>query len=397
MKKSEELFRLKIKNLVNKPSFSQKISYGKVINVFSMMVLTLGLFVLSAWTSNSGPKKQKTKVIVGAYYFDGWAGKNSNANNPDEPWAKTAPTHLTRRMVEEFSDREPVWGWRDDSQAIMEKQIDLAADNGINFFAYCWYWRDSNGPINTEGINKLTLHSSMNFYLKAKNKKRMKFCLLVANHQGSEIKGVENWEKAADFWMQYFKDPQYVKVNGKPLVIIFNTSGIDNEDIAMMQNVAKKHGLAGLTIAGCGNTTDKNFDIRTHYNMNPGYVAGHEEHPYKELVDTHKKQWIGTEKQPYLPEVTVGWDKRPWEDKTGHGIGGAKEGWYFPHRTPAEFHGFLSDAVNWMNEHPKQTTRERMVLVYAWNELGEGGYLMPTKGDPDGSYLKVIKSVVSGK
>jgi hypothetical protein len=36
-------------------------------------------------------------------------------------------------------------------------------------------------------------------------------------------------------------------------------------------------------------------------------------------------------------------------------------------------------------------------LVYAWNELGEGGYLVPTKGDPGAAKLKMIKEVVDGK
>ena len=42
--------------------------------------------------------------------------QNPRANDPGEPWTKNAPTHLTQRLVEEFSEREPVWGWRDDSQ-----------------------------------------------------------------------------------------------------------------------------------------------------------------------------------------------------------------------------------------------------------------------------------------
>ena len=59
----------------------------------------------------------------------------------DPSWtAFNPPTHLTKRMLEEFAEREPVWGWRDDSLAIMERQIELAADNGITFFAFCWYW-----------------------------------------------------------------------------------------------------------------------------------------------------------------------------------------------------------------------------------------------------------------
>ena len=54
----------------------------------------------------------------------------------------------------------------------------------------------------------------------------------------------------------------------------------------------------------------------------------------------------------------------------------------------------LESAVEWMNRHPDQTTAERIVLLYAWNEFGEGGYLTPTKGDPNGAYLDVVKRVV---
>ena len=370
----------------------------KIFSLSSVPGISLiGLLIITALPNISKAQNQNSKLKVGVYYYDGWCGKNSLADDPNEPWAKNAPRQLKKRMYEEFSDREPIWGWRDDAQEIMEKQIDLAADNGIEFFLFCWYWRDSNGPINLQAIQEAPAHTSMNLYLKAKNKNRIKFGLLVANHQGAEIKGQENWGKATEFWMQYFKDPQYVKVDGKPLVVIFSTKGIDNDALGIIQQVSKKQGLPGLSIAGCGNVADKNFEYKTHYNMNPGYIAGHEAHKYSELIDAHKKNWIGTEKQPYIPEVTVGWDKRPWEDKSGNGTGGAKEGWYFPNRTPKEFKDFLTDAVTWMDEHPTQTTKERYVLIYAWNELGEGGYLVPTKGDPEASYLKVIRSVVTGK
>ena len=77
-------------------------------------------------------------MSIGAYYFGGWAGHSQLAGNTKEPWALNAPMHLTRRMVEEFPEREPVWGWRDDSLEAMERQIDLAADHGLAFFAFCW-------------------------------------------------------------------------------------------------------------------------------------------------------------------------------------------------------------------------------------------------------------------
>jgi len=91
-------------------------------------------------------------VNIGAYYFEGWAGRNKLADDPGQPWARNAPTHLTKRMIYEFPDREPIWGWRDDSLAIMERQIDLAADHGLAFFAFCWYWRENGKAINKQAM-----------------------------------------------------------------------------------------------------------------------------------------------------------------------------------------------------------------------------------------------------
>ncbi len=102
------------------------------------------------------------KVLAGAYYFDGWTGESY---------------HLTPRLKEEFFDREPVWGWRDDSLPIVEQQIDCAADHGLAFFAFDWYW--------PEGANKETpLNTGLKLYLQATNRQRLQFCLMVANHGG---------------------------------------------------------------------------------------------------------------------------------------------------------------------------------------------------------------------
>jgi hypothetical protein len=92
--------------------------------------------------------------------------------------------------------------------------------------------------------------------------------------------------------------------------------------------------------------------------------------------------------------LTAGWDKRPWEGPDGLN---QKEGWYYPDSTPEQFKGFLEDAIQWMGDHPTKTTKERLVLIYAWNELGEGGYLVPTRGDKEAAKLKMIKAVSEGK
>jgi hypothetical protein len=199
-------------------------------------------------------------ALIGVYYFDGWAGRNSHADDPNEPWAANAPTHLTRRMIEEFPGREPIWGWRDDSQAVMEQQIDLAADNGVDFFLYCWYWHNDRSYINAANIENDSKHTGIQLHLTAKNKAKLRYCLLATNHEGAEIVGGDNWADAVKYWAKnYFNDSQYVTVDGKPLLFILNPgdSHISSEDIAKMQETAQQEGFKdGLAIAGCG------FDAR---------------------------------------------------------------------------------------------------------------------------------------
>ncbi|MFH1024050.1 MAG: glycoside hydrolase family 99-like domain-containing protein [Planctomycetota bacterium] len=333
---------------------------------------------------------------VGAYYFDGWAGRNKLADDPSQPWARNAPAQLTQRMIQEFPEREPVWGWRDDSLEIMERQIDLAADHGLGFFAFCWYWRDSGRAINTQAIRDDPLHTGLELYLQAKNNRRLKFCFLVANHEGAEIKGTECWKQAGDFWMPYLKHPQYLAVAKKPLIIIFESGGGDKAGLAYLQETAHQSGLPGVAVAcqafGARCEGETGYTLLTHYagGAIPGWEKGLEKHTYQELVESQEQRWKGSKEQPYIPCVMAGWDRRPWENTQ---LAGQKYCWYHPDRTPEAFGAHLRDALNWMDRHPDQTTAEQIAVIYAWNEFGEGGYLAPTKGDPTGQYLKALRSV----
>jgi hypothetical protein len=366
---------------------------GKIAGLVIGTVATILCQALALGAPAEGkPSEPGSKATVGAYYFDGWAGRNAHADDPNEPWATNAPTHLTRRMIEEFPEREPIWGWRDDAPAVMERQIDLAADHGVNFFAFCWYWHDNGQALNEQAVRADPLHTGLELFLKARNRHRLKFCLLVANHAGFEIKGTTHWTSAADYWMPYLQHPQYLTVGGKPLLIIFHPQGGDQAGFAYLQGAARKAGLPGVALAGCGGgSAEMGYTHRTHYNIIPGYSAGPEMRPYAELLQAHREAWKGSRELPYLPTVTAGWDKRPWEGP--HGLN-QQQGWYFPGRTPEQFADFLRDAIQWMDQHAEETTAERIVLIYAWNEFGEGGYIAPTRGDPQGGYLNALRSAL---
>lgn len=334
------------------------------------------------------------RALVGAYYFDGWAGAHKWSGDTNHPWAAGAPTHLTKRLATEFAGREPVWGWRDDTPAIMERQIDLAADAGIGFFAFCWYWHDNAKALNTNAVAADPKHTGLRLYLEAKNRSRLKFALLVANHAGYDITGPANWRAAADHWMPLLTHPDHVRVDGRPLLLIFQPKSVDPEGLAYLQEKARAAGLPGVAVAGCGGGSVSNgFTHRTRYNLVPGYTGGGEQHAYADLVASNVAGWVAQPGQPFIPTLTVGWDCRPWEGPDGMG---KKPGWYFPDRTPEQFGASVRTALAWMEGHPAGVTSERALLLYAWNELGEGGWLVPTRDDPAGAYLAALRAALDG-
>jgi hypothetical protein len=49
-----------------------------------------------------------------------------------------------------------------------------------------------------------------------------------------------------------------------------------------------------------------------------------------------------------------------------------------------------------MDANPAAVTKDRLAVIYAWNEIGEGSWRVPCKDDPGGAYLQAIRRVVLG-
>lgn len=365
-----------------------------------MKKIVLILFMTSiVCTLFTACQQKKQSMKMGAYYFAGWSGTNaSDDGKPENAWAKGMPSHVTKRMLTEFEERTPIWGWREDTPQLMERQIDLAADHGISFFAFDWYWHDNNGPINLEKIENDSKHAPMKLFMDAKNNSRMEFCLLIANHEPFEITGEEATKQAADYWLTLFKHPRYMKVDGKPLIIIMSKKGIDPKGLAYFQEQAVKAGFKdGVNIASSSNgKPEEGFALKTNYVILKGYNEPSKEHPYEDMFKYQREMWKGSPQQPYIPLFMAGWDRRPWEGPDGF-AGGVVTSRYYSERSPEIFKKYLEDMKKWMDEHPEQITKERLAIIYAWNEIGEGGWLVPTRDDPDGAFLKAVKEVVMGK
>lgn len=372
--------------------------HGKIKIGCVRAVLSICLLIIAGCSKDYVTAETKAQIKLGAYYFAGWAGKCPlDDGAPDHAWAVGMPTHFTKKLAFDYSGRKPIWGWRDDTDAIMEQQINLAADHGIAYFSFCWYWKDNKGPINVPAIESDSKHIAMYKFMNAKNNSKMEFCLLVANHTGSEIIGEAAWRQAADYWIKLFKHPRYLRTEGNPVIIIFSPSGSDKAGLNYLQMMGRNAGFPGVAVVCCGSATvDNGYSISTRYNIIPGYGQPSAMHMYQELVDAHLTQWHGTPSQPHIPVATVGWDRRPWEAPDGFGSGSVPS-WYFTGNTPVAVENFLLQMRGWMFAHPDQVTKDKLALIYAWNEIGEGGYVVPCTDDPNGAYLDAIKRVVFDK
>lgn len=340
----------------------------------------------AAATPPKGTSIGKPRAMVGAYYFDGWTSMPGTEQN--------------KLLETEFAERKPLWGWRDDTIEIMQKQIDYCADHGIGFWAFDWYY--------PEGEKKESpLNDALQLYSKTPNRERLKFCLLVANHEGFRI-GPKDWDECCRRWIDLFRQPTHITLDGQPLIIFFSPSelrkafgGVEGVKKAFdsLQEKAKAAGLPGVAIAGCTGAShllelaQSGYTLLTGYAYSNGWMDGSGRKTFRQLIETSEKTFDRFAKSsplPYIPAVTIGWDRRPWEQGV---LPPNKMSAWHPDRTPQLVEEFVRLGIRWLDEHPEKTTSQRLLMLYAWNENAEGGYLTPTEADGT-EYLKAVQRAV---
>ncbi|MHA4741412.1 glycoside hydrolase family 99-like domain-containing protein [Dyadobacter sp. MSC1_007] len=338
------------------------------INSYSLL-LVLAFCGLSFINSQS---KGGQNILLGAYYFDGWSLSSS---------------HITPILTKSFSEREPKWGWVTSNQNIIDKQIIEASNAGLAFFSFCWYTSKEN--------QKNPLNNALELYHKSKYNKRLKFCLLIANHEGSYVTP-KNWEASTDQWISEFVTKQYLKVDKKPLIIFFSIDNLINmfgspdavkAAFDSFRLKAANSGLGGISIAVCvtsKGTTLKlseqcGFDLVTGYNHHGfGFSGQNQQVSLDSMQNSEYKMWNNLSnwsRLPYIPVSTLNWDPRPWANARN----GYKDAHYYVGYSQKSVYKSVSQLVYWLKNNPKNTTKEKIGLLYAWNENGEGAYLTPSK------------------
>lgn len=365
-------------------------------------------------------KQEKKEYIVAAYI---WPSCHDDAMAREVLWPEgegewEVIKKGNPRFEGHYQPRRPLWGYEHDNDpVVVEKWINTALEHGVNTFVYDWYWYDG----------KPFLESALNDgFLKAPSNEKMNFYIMWANHNvkrnywnyhryGDDTSqlwagGVdrENFDIIVDRVInQYFKRPNYLKIDGCPVFSIFSLSalmeGLGGEEqareaLAYFREKVREAGFPGLHLQGMSGgpsnpspeKLDKivyrvknlNLDSFALYNMggfNVDYVVHCEN---AKLIRENLDRDLDV---PVFPCVSISWDDTP----------------RFPHKgeehvtryngTPENFAKALRLAKKYADEHPEQIP---LISINAWNEWVEGSYLLPDEVNGFG-YLEAVKSVMN--
>lgn len=376
------------------------------MNKIKFLVLIAGILSANLLNAENSDTKANTseEYYVAAYI---WPSNHDDPLGREKLWSEgigewEVIKKGNPRYDGHYQPRQPLWGYEmDNDPEVVERWIDVAVDHGVNVFIYDWYWYEE-GPYLESALN--------DGFLKAKNNDKMQFYIMWANHDvknnywnyhryGDDESILwdarvdwENYKIIVDRVInQYFKQPNYFKINGEPVFSVFsidklmesfgNSAEETRKALDYFRDEVKKAGFPGLHIQwnqGGGSLMSEEravqfkskvdimgFNSIAMYNMGglaeDYLVYGSNSIKIREQLD----EIVDV---PVFPCVSIGWDDTPRFPKYG------KKDTVHQHNTPTSFATLLYKAKEYAKNHPDQP---RLITINAWNEWVEGSYLLP--------------------
>lgn len=271
----------------------------------------------------------------------------------------------------------------------MVEQAKLAMQNGVDGFCYYYYWFNGKRPLALP-IDSMLKNPEIN----------IPFCLCWANESwtrrwdgGNREIIIEQRHNANDdrafmeSILSVFEDERYIKVNGKPLLLVYRTELFSKmwETTELWRKMARGRGWRDLFLVRCegfdniSEPADVGFDAS--YEV-PTFIL-----PDALLVENRAALSIHEAFQGrifeyskiveyYLNRPTPGYRRfrdvmLAWDNTARHGMRAT----IFHNVRPELYREWLWGSVaRARKEHPHG---ERIVFINAWNEWAEGSYLEP--------------------
>lgn len=286
---------------------------------------------------------------------------------------------------------------------VREQQAQMAREAGVTAFCYWHYWFGNGKRLIPEVFDEVLESGNPDF----------PFCLGWANHSwfaknwnanGTTIDkllieqtypGIEDEMMHFNFLLKAFNDPRYVKIDGKPLLYIFDPISIPKEYIRNFKKWTVEAGLPGLhlvanitspsvkkdvlisegfdsvsyqRLGGLKNATLKKIGVngsrlfalwrkvKSAINRRPPFMYDYADY-YHELINEIDKE------ENVIPTLLPQWDHTP------------RSGWngtFLVNATPEPFYHHCNDVLDIV-----KNKNNKIVFLKSWNEWGEGNMMEP--------------------
>ena len=151
--------------------------------------------------------EQKQKYDVAAYIWPAYTGdeKRTRMFWPEGIGEWQSVKNAVCKYPGHQWPRKPLWGYVNEADPyVMEMEIEAATDHGVNVFIYDWYWYDGR-PFLENCLN--------DGFLKAKNREKMKFYLMWANHDVNHTWDIRlSWDQEDVIWKGSVDREEFEKI-----------------------------------------------------------------------------------------------------------------------------------------------------------------------------------------
>ncbi len=333
-------------------------------------------------------------IKIGAIRFDYWYRRSTFA-----PIFSHAEVNSRTPWFGEYESPMNCWKSTLDDQWVMDRDVRDMEKAGIDWVAGNWFQRPASAMPVVDSFARAVEATSMDY------------ALIVHARQAT----LSTYRKgiSESLWLSCRKNlirkhlhrSAYLRINGRPVVLFINWTAWESAWPSLSKAIAEFDKLADESVtAGLGRpyyilltwsghraafeTLAKRhgidaFSAYAHRSPEDGDQVS-EAVLYQEAIDTDAKWRENYSRNvlglPVIPNVMTGWNPSAmWVEPSIADKHYPHKGMdYYEHASPEEIVANLGHAVDWLHQNPQEFMG---VLIYAWNEVLEGGYLMETKQD----------------
>lgn len=297
---------------------------------------------------------------------------------------------------------------------VREQQAGMARECGVTAFLYWHYWLGGGRRLLPEVFHEVLTSGKPGF----------PFALAWANHTWRAVgvtadvtrskailaeqtyPGLDDARAHFRLLLTAFRDPRYVRVDGKPFLFIFDPVTLPKEYIGCFRQMGEEAGLPGIYLVA-----NTNNQVRKEDMLKKGFdavcnceILGHGGFDFTSLRHRIRKHLEGIilhrpahtydyrELSPYLyteedraedsiPQIVPQWDHSPR---------GGRKTTILVNTTPELFERNVRQAMELVKDKQPE---HRLLILKSWNEWAEGNYMEPDMTHGRG-YIDALRRVV---